>query len=185
MTVIQYMEAHYCLEFPYMARGLPLGLQKEFPWYCRQTLSVIKFCTSVVQIGKVNFFMLLFKQRDYDHAVYQKPCKQWPLHNRDPNYIVPYTLSSLNSAKCVLFQTGSPGSLPFQNCYLHQRKLPCDYKAERSWTTRDKHLRLEDPKMWILQRTTSREVLEGKKNWKLQKYAFNYVAYFKRSSLLP
>lgn len=166
MTVIQYMEAHYCLEFPYMARGLPLGLQKEFPWYCRQTLSVIKFCTSVVQIGKVNFFMLLFKQRDYDHAVYQKPCKQWPLHNRDPNYIVPYTLSSLNSAKCVLFQTGSPGSLPFQNCYLHQRKLPCDYKAERSWTTRDKHLRLEDPKMWILQRTISREVLEGKKHWK-------------------
>ena len=70
------MEAHYCLEFPYMARGLPLGLQKEFPWYCRQTLSVIKFCTSVVQIGKVNFFMLLFKHRDYDHAVYQKPCKQ-------------------------------------------------------------------------------------------------------------
>ena len=76
MTVIQYMEAHYCLEFPYMARGLPLGLQKEFPWYCIQTLSVIKFCTSVVQIGKVNFFMLLFKHRDYDHAVYQKPCKQ-------------------------------------------------------------------------------------------------------------
>ena len=76
MTVIQYMEAHYCLEFPYMARGLPLGLQKEFPWYCIQTPSVIKFCTSVVQIGKVNFFMLLFKQRDYDHAVYQKPCKQ-------------------------------------------------------------------------------------------------------------
>ena len=75
MTVIQYMEAQYCFEFPYMARGLPLGPQKEFPWYCRQTLSV-KFCTSVVQIGKVNFFMLLFKQRDYDHAVYQKPCKQ-------------------------------------------------------------------------------------------------------------
>ena len=45
--------------------------------------------------------------------------------------IVPYTLSSLNSAKYVLFQTGSPGSLPVQNCYLYQRKLPCDYKAER------------------------------------------------------
>ena len=29
MTVIQYMEAQYCFEFPYMARGLPLGLQKN------------------------------------------------------------------------------------------------------------------------------------------------------------
>ena len=46
-----------------MARGLPFGLQKEFPWYCRQTLSV-KFCTSVVQIGKVNFFMLYVIQAE-------------------------------------------------------------------------------------------------------------------------
>ena len=49
--------------------------------------------------------------------------------------------------KLLLLKTGSLGSLPIQNCYLYQRKLPCDREKKRPRTTRDKHVRMEDHRM--------------------------------------